>query len=303
MSEVFVRTISLIGGLFVATVTTWYVTDGAGTIGTVAGAYTVSLTLGVTIVSLILGHVWNSGRRTLATLAILVLVAGEIVAILQTIDRIVATRETREAPVRARAIELQNAERRLKDALADFSAVPVSTPRLEQAAAAKLNADAAVVERATQRGCRENCRALLQSQVDNATSELDAARREIEVARSVAANRLELAKADLDRLPASVPRTTAAALGLDEMRYTIIMAVLASIGGNGLSIILFAIAGHTSSSKRPPQRFTAKALVSDKVLLSDVEPAAEPLKPISQPRIINADNSEHIIVERWVRDT
>ena len=121
---------------------------------------------------------------------------------------------------------LQNAERRLKDALADFSAVPVSTPRLEQAAAAKLNADAAVVERATQRGCRENCRALLQSQVDIATSELDAARREIEVARSVAANRLELAKADLDRLPASVPRTTAAALGLDEMRYTIIMAVL-----------------------------------------------------------------------------
>jgi len=65
------------------------------------------------------------------------------------------------------------------DANAAPASIPETTSRLVAALAAKVAADATAQRDASAKTCLANCRALLQAQIDAATSEVDAARAEL----------------------------------------------------------------------------------------------------------------------------
>jgi hypothetical protein len=127
--------------------------------------------------------------------------------------------------------------------------VPVDGTRLTTAITAKTSAEAAVRDKAADKGCRENCRMLLQSAVDAAQREVAAARAEFdELTRKESArlkDRCTAAKAAVATLP---PERSATSLA-DRLRVPgwaldLLVAALRSIAANGLGAALIAFGAH-----------------------------------------------------------
>jgi hypothetical protein len=68
---------------------------------------------------------------------------------------------------------------------------PPRTAWLRKAEAAKADADADVTEKSAERGCRENCRQLLQAKVDAAAAEVEKARAELKQRREASESKFE----------------------------------------------------------------------------------------------------------------
>lgn len=151
-----------------------------------------------------IGHALARQHIGLAIVIGLGMTAGEVGAMIQTAQRVTLARETQRAPLLAR-------EERRQAALAELAAAnnevpePISRPRLDAAMATKAVADRNVAEKATEKGCRENCRMLLQAAVDAASREVDAARADIDRAEKsqaeTVATRLANARAAVAALP------------------------------------------------------------------------------------------------------
>lgn len=151
-----------------------------------------------------IGYAVRNGYLGLAVMIGLGMVSGELGAMVQTAQRVTAAREAQRAPFVAVG------EQR-KAALAALAAAEAAKPesisrkRLDAAIAAKAAAERTVAEKAADRGCRENCRVLLQAAVDAAGREVEAARADlVKVERGQAdeiATRLASAKAAVAALP------------------------------------------------------------------------------------------------------
>ena len=162
-----------------------------------------------------------------------------------TAERLVASREAAQAPLREAEQAHANAVQRVTEALAVLEARPTTSPRLDAALAAKAAADAAVVGKSAERGCAINCRTLLQAQVDSALREVAAARAEMATATERAALELADARAALAALKAPTsPTPLADRLGAAPWVIDLIAAALGSMAANGLGCGLIAFAGH-----------------------------------------------------------
>lgn len=204
----------------------------------------IGLALGLVVGSAVVGICWRQRRIALAILIGATIVAGEAYNLILTAERTVAQRELRQAPLLAADVQRSKAIERITEA--ELAAAAIGpTPRLLAAQAARRAADAAVIERAAERGCASNCRALLEQQVADAQKELDASRDEINQATVAAAIELASAKAAFAALPVSGSATPLAdRLGVEQWKIDLLAAGLISIAANGLAAFLIAFAAH-----------------------------------------------------------
>jgi hypothetical protein len=220
---------------------------------------TIGLACGLVAGAVVLGICWGEGRHALAVLIVVGLVAGEGYALIVTAERTLGYRETKQAPLRAAAEIRAKAAQRLADAELALART-ADTPRLTRALAAKREADAAVVEKAAERGCAAHCRALLEQQVAVAQQEINAARGEVDKARAAAEREAAEAREAFAALP--VPGSAsplADRLGVADWKIDLAAAALASISANGLGAFLIAFAAH--GRRREPVRVIAAKAV------------------------------------------
>jgi hypothetical protein len=216
----------------------------AGGYGMPAARLMIGLAAGIAAGSLAVGLAWEHGRRRLALCLVAALVAGEAWTLLQTAERTIAHRDQQQAPARAAADARTKAAKRVKAAEAVLAGI-TETPRLKKAETAKAAADAAVIAKASDKGCAVNCRQLLQKAVDDAAAEVTAARAEIATMKAGADGKLQQARADLAALP-PLPSASPLAdrLGVSGWSLDLLHAALASLAANGLAAFLLAFAAH-----------------------------------------------------------
>lgn len=221
----------------------WHTAD-APIIVTVAALLAVGMALA--------GILWQSGSRTVAIVFVTCLLAGEGYWLGTNAERELRSREAAAAP-HAAALRLQaEAQMRVAEAAAALAALPAASPRLAAALHAKADADAAVTAKSAERGCAENCRLLLNRQVDAAAIEITATRaadsaRQMQLDRSLAE-----ARAHLATMPALVAHAPLAAhLGISQVAFDLAMAAMRSLAIIGGSIAV-AVAIHPRHAPHAP---------------------------------------------------
>lgn len=203
-----------------------------------------TLAAGLVVGSSVVGACWRQRRIVLSILIGSALIAAEGYNLILTAERIVSTRDAKQAPLLAAQEARSLAVERVKAAETRLQEIG-SSPRLTRALDAKAEADKAVVDKAAERGCASNCRKLLEQQVEIAKNEVDAARAEIEAQRVKAAADLASAKAALEKLPAVASATPLAdRLGVAAWKVDLTAAGLMSLAANGLAAFLIAFATH-----------------------------------------------------------
>jgi hypothetical protein len=259
--------------------------------GGYAGAHavlTLAIAAGVATAALAIGGAWASGRRGLAAWLIATVIAGELFGLVMTAERIIDSREAAQAPLRAAGEVQTKAKRRVDLAEQAWRSTPASSPRLQAALEAKRTADADAASKSTERGCRENCRQLLQAQVDSAEREVTAAREAIEQKRTTAERELASARAALAGV--AVPRSAtplADRVGVSAWVIDLITAALGSLAANGLAVGLIAFVAHG--------RQRAHEIVPPAPAASS--PSIEPL-PSSAPAAVERFAFEHLFPAR-----
>jgi hypothetical protein len=227
-----------VGALILAAVA--HVTiQSTGGYGTPHSWVTMAVAIGVAVASVFSGMAWTEGRQTIAVLLILAIVAGEAYGLVATAERLIASREDTQAPLRRLAEDRSRAQRRVDDAVKARAALPSSSSRLERALADKTATDAAVVSKSAERGCVENCRKLLQAQADAAEVEVSRARDDLARSAADADRAIADARRDLEAVPA--PRSAAPLadrLGWPAWVLDLVVAALGSIAANGLACFL-----------------------------------------------------------------
>jgi hypothetical protein len=164
---------------------------------------------------------------------------------------LVVAREALQAPLRATQEVFSQARARVSGAAQAVAALPGTSPRLDAALAAKTGADAATVAKSAERGCVENCRRLLQAQVDASASEVDEARAEVDANRKRLEAELETAHAALKGLQVPISATPLAdRVGLPAWFLDLLTAGLGSIAANGLACGLIAFSAHDQRAPR-----------------------------------------------------
>jgi hypothetical protein len=216
-----------------------------GGYGSAHAILTLAIAAGVGIGALCVGAAWASQRAGVATWLVMAILAGEAFGFLSTAERLVVAREAMQAPLRVAQEAFDKARARASAAAQAIGALPPTSPRLEAAQATKAVADAAVVAKSAERGCVENCRRLLQAQVDAAALEVDSARAEVDARRKGADAELVAARAAMDSLQPPVSATPLAdRLGVPAWLLDLLTAGLGSIAANGLACGLIAFAAH-----------------------------------------------------------
>jgi hypothetical protein len=240
-----IRPLSFVAGAAVLLATAHVTISYAGGYGTPHAVLTLAIAGGVIVAALVIGAAWSAKRRPLAAWLLVAIVAGEAFGFLATGERLVAQRDATQAPLRTAQEAFDKAADRVAKAESARAAIPATTPRLEAAVAAKKNADAAVVQRAAERNCLANCRALLQSQVDAASHEVDAARTELANQVRTTDTELTTARTNLAGMkPPASATPLADRVGLPAWLIDVIAAALGAVASNGLGVGLIAFAAH-----------------------------------------------------------
>jgi len=246
-------------------------TNGYGT----AHAYlTMTVAVGVAVASVICGM---APTRGLIIFLCACIACGEAYNFLQTSNRLTAAAEAAQAPKREHAKAFAKAEADVRTAQASVD-TPATSQRLKHALHAKEVADQAVIDKSAEKGCRENCRQLLQAAVDSAADEITRARAAIEAAQRSAKANLETAKATLAVMPApESPTPFADRIGMPAWAFDVLVAFLGSIAANGLACGLMIFGAHRLGHKAaPPQS----------VPIIDITPVRVPDRP--RPRLATA---------------
>lgn len=177
-----------------------------------------ALAVGLASGAVAFGRALSRGRRGSATLILLFTLFCEVAGVILSGDRIVAERE--QSQVAARAANERH----------DYAAKEHA-----KAIDAKTSADRAAISEAAKSGCKENCRKLLDAQVENAKGDLNRARKLVEANPKSTVSGSPLA----DRL------------GIPAWTVDLAVAVLLSLGANGLAAALIAFAAHGPRTVRP----------------------------------------------------
>lgn len=200
------------------------------------------------------------------------MVAGEVGAMIQTAQRVTASRELQRAPIAA-LVEQRSA------ALAELAAAEAarvespSRQRLDAAITAKSVAARTVAENAADKGCRENCRVLLQAAVDAAGREVEAARTDLaegEKKQAMAiATRTEKAKAAVASLPPPRSATPFADYsGIPEWLLDVVEALALSLAINLPASALIALGVKMSPAKAAGKKAPPAAETIDAVAVT-----------------------------------
>jgi hypothetical protein len=213
-----------------------------------------------------IGHALAGRHFGIAVVIGLGMLAGECGAMLQTAQRITAAREAMRAPVAAHALKRQAAIDDLTKAEA-VTPEAIDRTRLETAERAKSQAETAVRDKAADKGCRENCRVLLQTAVDNAQREIEAARSEIATRETVQsatiAKRIDRARAAVAVLPPPQSATPLADnTGLPEWAIDVAEALMLALAINLPASALLALGVKMSARPKTPAavKFEDRAL-------------------------------------------
>ena len=245
------KTLSMVVGVAIL-FTTAHVTVLAT--GGYAGSHayiTLAVAAGVAVASILVGRAWGEGRRTLAVGLVIAIAAGEVYAFLGTAERLTAAREASQAPLRQAVEERQKLEARVAKAEAAVAALPETSARFREAMASKAGADAAVVNKSSERGCVANCRLLLQAQADQTNQEVEAARRDMAESRTRLEQAVIDAKGELAAFKAPPsPSPLADRIGWPAWVLDLVMAGLGSISANGLACLMM-VSGRIADRRQP----------------------------------------------------
>lgn len=246
----------------------------------------IALAIGVAVGAAAIGAAAGYGRTLLAFAIGASLIAGEAYALLSTSERVIASREAAQAPLRDAARTHAAAVAQLSDARGRLTAVKADTSepaRVTDARRAVDTANAAVREQASLPGCRVNCRELLQAQADAARRELYQALGQSRSATDTAVEDAEKAVADADRAVAANPAPRSATpladrLGVEPWLIDVIAAGLLSLAVNGLGAALIALAAHHKTRPAKVEIVTPRPAIArtgsvTRFLLDEVEPA------------------------------
>ena len=170
-----------------------------GGYGTPHSVLTIAVAAGVGMGALCIGAAWAARRKAVARWLVAAIVAGEAFGFLMSGERLVTARDAMQAPIYAAQEAFDKARQRVTDAAMSLANAPATSPRLTAAEMAKAAADAVVVAKSAERGCLENCRKLLQAQVDAAAVEVEQARSQIAAERRRKDDELTAARAALRR--------------------------------------------------------------------------------------------------------
>lgn len=249
---------------------TWGNVVAAGGLATHKGAVLLATAGILVVVSLIVGHCWSHGRKGLATLLAVAVLGIEAHNVHSLVMASLSVRETARLAGTHDANLRGREHQRLADAQTVLASIEDTSPRLERALAAKAAADAAVIERAAQRGCASNCRDLLAQQVSLAQAEIDAARSAIAARRRAAEAELDAARAAVAALsarPVASGSALAAATGLSAAADDVVAALLFSVPINLACVGLLMFVGHGHA---PPPGIEVRPVVARR---SDISPA------------------------------
>jgi hypothetical protein len=166
------RVLAIGSGVLILAAVAHVTVISTGGYGTLHSYVTIAIAIGAAGSGVFSGMAWTSRRYVLAVSLVCCIVAGEAYQFLATADRLITGLEAMQAPLRGENEARARAEKRVRDAEKSVKNAPATSARLQKAEAVKAAADAAVIENSAERGCRENCRQLLQAQVDAAALEV-----------------------------------------------------------------------------------------------------------------------------------
>ena len=260
-----------------------------GGYGSTAALSPLIIALGVVGASFAIGQLVVERKPLWVLTFIAILACAEATNFLTTAERVIESREIKQAPLRARERERSQAQAHVDAAKEALAAIPSTTERIRKAEAAKAAADAAVIQKSAERGCVSNCRQLLQAQVDAAQAELNAARAELQSRREAAEADLRAARAALGGMEASAAASPLAdRLGLKPWLLDVLNATLTSTSLNGLACALLVFGTHSRTPRQRSERTKVKRtaavtdlnpseLVEDATLVEEEEIDADPV--------------------------
>jgi hypothetical protein len=216
-----------------------------GGYGTPHSYVMMAVAVGVCFASVFSVMAWYAHRRALAVCLVCCIFAGEAFNLLGTAERLIKGREVEQAPLRVAQELRAKAAKRVDAATKSLERAPTTSKRLEDAIKAKAEADKAVVDKSAERGCRENCRQLLQAQVDAAAAEIRDAQTTLDEARQKAEGELAAARTALASIKApDSPTPLADRTGIPAWIIDLLTSALGSISANGLACCLLIFGAH-----------------------------------------------------------
>jgi hypothetical protein len=266
----------LVGALILAAVAHVNVAATGG-YGTAHSYLALAIAAGVALGAVIIGKAWSERRRGLAALLVVAICAGEAYGFIATAERLIASREASQAPLRALVGDRARAEERVRSAETRLGNLPPESPRLKRALEAKAQSDLAVVQKSAERGCAENCRKLLQAQADAAAQEVEDARAEMTRERTSAETDLNDSRATLDSIkPPTSATPLADRIGWPSWVVDLVHSALGSIAANGLGCALLAFGAHHNNR-----------------LPKDLDKVAEPKRRLAKPALPSDPHVDH----------
>jgi hypothetical protein len=254
--------IAIFGAVAHVTITT------QGGYGQPSAILNIALACGVAVGSVVVGASHSQNRRMLACLLFLALAAGEAWGFLATAERNITSREAMQTPI-------HDAEARHKAAL-ERLATAEHSDFVARAEAAKAKIDSEAMAKSAEKTCKENCRAILEGQVNAAKMAVETAKADVQ--REIAAARANLAQ---NPLPGSAS-PLADRLGWPAWLLDLVSAGLGSLGCNGLAMGLLIFAAHharkapiaATNEYNPPGPSPVPPLSADVQLIEPPKPQA-----------------------------
>jgi len=205
----------------------------------------IGIAAGLAVGAIGVGAAWSEARYLLAVLMAVALFAGEIFALGMTAERVIVSREAKQAPLRAAEAERET----LTSKIAAISILQ-TTPRLEAALTTQRTAQAKAAEDASKRYCRKNCVGAHKTAVEAAAREVSAARVELAQKQERASEAIRERRKQLSDLPAPMKHSPLAdRLQVEPWKLDLAFAGLGSLAANGLGALLLCFAAHAPGNR------------------------------------------------------
>lgn len=211
------------------------------------------------VLSMMMGLTWDR-MRGFAYVCLALLLCSEAFVISQTMERLLAKQAAQQNKVltaqRSHAADVAALEAEIT---ASEGVLSSPNERVEAAISGQAAAARAVTEQASLKGCRQNCRLLLQSNLDAARSELIKARelwalRKVELRKAIATNKTKLIALKKTKPATGSGSALADYLGMPADQMALILAILGSLAKNGVAAAGLYYFCHSAVAK--PQRET-----------------------------------------------
>ncbi len=291
------RWVYISAGLLALSASSYMAVMASGGIASASAPALIAMAVILGVGAASVGTAIAGGHGGIAIVITLGMLAGEAGAMIQTAQRVTAAREASRVPMVAIDLKRKDALAELADAKA-AKPQPADRSRLEASEKAKAETEKAVREKSAEAGCRQNCRLLLQSSVDGAQRDVEAAREEVarqEADQSAAiAKRIEIAKAAVAALPPPQSATPLADYtGVPEWLFDVLEALTLSFAINLPASALIALGVKMGRPQRQNQEAATRVItVEEATSRSEYAPKALLPAPISRKRRNPATEAE-----------